>query len=94
VRIDGLIWHQAVEDKLCSKHGVTRSEVEETFANGPRFRFVEGGDYAGEDVYAAFGRTDAGRYLTVFFIYKRNRKAMPLSARAMSGRERKAYGRK
>jgi len=55
---------------------------------------MEGGDYAGEDVYAAFGRTQAGRYLTVFFIYKSNCKAIPISARKMTERERRSYGRK
>jgi len=94
VRIDGLIWHQFVEDKLWTKHRVTRSEVEEVFDGQPRYRFMEGGDYAGEDVYAAFGRTQAGRYLTVFFIYKSNCKAIPISARKMTERERRSYGRK
>lgn len=49
----------------------------------------------GEDVYAAFGRTFAGRYLAVFFIYKPERKtAVVISARDMTERERKTYGRK
>ena len=49
----------------------------------------------GEDVYAAFGQTLGGRYLSVFFIYKRARKtAVIISARDMSAKERKAYGRK
>lgn len=94
MKIEGLIWHQAIEDKLWAKHRVTREEVEEVFQRQPRYRFMEGGDYTGEDVYAAFGRTQAGRYLTVFFIYKHNRKALPLSARTMTEQERKTYGRK
>lgn len=68
--------------------------MEEVFRSQPRYRFMEGGDHAGEDVYAAFGRTQAGRYLTVFFIYKRNRKALPLSARTMTEQERKTHDRK
>ena len=49
----------------------------------------------GEDVYAAFGQTLGGRYLSVFFIYKPARMtAVIISARDMSDKERKAYGRK
>jgi len=53
------------------------------------------GHTAGEDVYAAFGQTLGGRYLSVFFIYKPSRKtAAIISARDMSDKERKAFGRK
>jgi uncharacterized DUF497 family protein len=47
----------------------------------------------GENVYRALGQTDGGRYLAVFFIYKRDRKALPISARDMDGKERKGYGK-
>jgi len=60
-----------------------------------RIRFAEKGHTAGEDVYAAFGQTFGGRYLSVFFIYKPSIKtAIIISARDMSDKERKAYGRK
>jgi uncharacterized DUF497 family protein len=43
-------------------------------------------------VYAALGRTRAGRRLIVFFVYKpRSREALVISAREPSGRERKLY---
>jgi hypothetical protein len=45
----------------------------------------------GEDVYAAYGRTNAGRYLIVFFINKRRTAALPISARDMSESERSYY---
>jgi uncharacterized DUF497 family protein len=49
----------------------------------------------GEDVYAAFGQTLGGRYLSVFFIYKPVRKtAVIISARDMTDKERRAYARK
>jgi hypothetical protein len=35
----------------------------EVIENTPHFRFVEKGYREGENVYAALGRTDAGRYL-------------------------------
>jgi uncharacterized DUF497 family protein len=37
------------------------------------------------------GQTDAGRGLAVFFIYKSGGKALIISARDMSDRERKNY---
>ena len=43
----------------------------------------------GEDLYAALGRTESGRYLIVFFIYKLSGEAFILSARDMDDKERK-----
>lgn len=62
--------------------------------NVPRFDFVTKGHVAGENVYRALGRTDAGRYLVVFFVYKRGGKALPISARDMDAKERRRYGKK
>jgi hypothetical protein len=36
-------------------------EVAELFANTPHIRFAEKGKRKGEDLYAGFGQTDAGR---------------------------------
>jgi uncharacterized protein len=44
--------------------------------------------------YVALGRTEAGRYLSVLFIYKLTREALILSARDMARKERKIYGKK
>jgi hypothetical protein len=69
--------------------------VEEVFNDEPKFRLVEKGQREGEDVYLALGRTEAGRYLAVLFIYKRDRKeALILSARDMARKERRQYGKK
>ena len=68
--IDDFMWLPDIIDKLIVKHHVTPDEVEETFFNGAYYRFVEKGHQHGEDVYAAMGQTDAGRYLIVFFIHK------------------------
>jgi uncharacterized DUF497 family protein len=92
--VDDFIWLPEIIDKLIVKHHVTQDEAEEVFFNRPRFRFVEKGYRKGEDVYAAGGRTDAGRYLIVFFIYKSNNSALILSSRNMDKKERKRYGRK
>jgi uncharacterized DUF497 family protein len=91
--IDDFTWLPDIVDKLAVKHNVTRDEAEEVFFNQPRFRFVERGYRSGEDVYAAGGQTDAGRYLVVFFILKPSRKALILSARDMDKKERRRHER-
>ncbi|MBI1764529.1 MAG: BrnT family toxin [Acidobacteria bacterium] len=72
------------------KHQVDPAEVEEALNNRPKIRFVE----KGEDVYMALGRSCAGRYLAVLFVYKKTREALILSARDMVKRERRQYGKK
>jgi len=94
VRIEGVIWTEDIVEKLWRKHQVAEAEVEEVLQNRPRFRFVEKGHRAGENVYAALGRTDAGRLLIVFFVYKEDAHALIISARDMTPTERKRYERK
>jgi hypothetical protein len=91
MRIRGLIWFDDFVEKIISKHDVYPEEVEQVFLNRPRFRFVEKGIRKGEDVYAAMGRTDSGRYLIVFFILKRDQRALIISAREMNLQERRHY---
>ncbi len=88
------VWLPDIVDKLLVKHYVTQDEAESIFFNGPSYRFVEKGSQKGEDVYVAAGQTDSGRYLVVFFIYKRHGLALILSARDMDKAERRRYGRK
>ena len=94
MKIDGIIWLRDIADKLEFKHNVTIEEVEETLNSMPKFRFVEKGERKGEDIYMALGRTDAGRYLSILFIYKKTKEALILSARDMAAKERKQYGKK
>jgi uncharacterized DUF497 family protein len=82
------------EDKLERKHNVLQHEVFEVMHSRPRIRFSERGKSSGEDVYAAYGRTESGRYLVLFFIYKSTRVALVISARDMDDKERRAYARK
>ena len=70
------------------KHHVQPEEVEEAISSKSRFRLVEKGKRSGEDVYMALGRTQAGRYLAVLFIYKKTGQALILSARYMARKER------
>ena len=52
------------------------------------------GTHGLDSLSVALGKTEAGRYLTVLFIYKLTREALILSARDMAQKERKMYGRK
>jgi len=94
VRIEGIIWLEEIVEKLWKKHHVAEAEVEEVLESRPRFRFVEKGHRPGEDVYGALGRTDAGRFLIVFFVYRKDANALIVSARDMSRSERKRYEKK
>jgi len=100
MKLDDFIWLDAIVEKLAVKHQVEVEEVEEALRNHPKFRFIEKGDREGEDVYMALSRTEAGRYLTMLFIYKpaleerKRTEALILSARDMANKERKLYGRK
>ncbi|MEK6302769.1 MAG: BrnT family toxin [Acidobacteriota bacterium] len=95
MQIETIVCPERIEAKLESKHHVTFSEARQILFSEPRIRFAEKGHTAGENVYAAFGQTLGGRYLSVFFIYKpRLKTAVIISARDMSDKERKTYGRK
>lgn len=94
MRITGIIWIDEILAKLARKHEVEEHEVVEVFESGPRFRFVEKGYREGEHVYSAMGRTEAGRYLIVFFVHKTDGRALPVSARKMTPAERKRYEQK
>ena len=54
------------------KHQVAPEEVDEVLFSRPLYRKVQKGHVPGEDVYAALGRTEAGRYLIVFFRLQEN----------------------
>ena len=51
------------------------------------------GHFRGEDVYRAWGRTETGRYLVVFFVHKLTHEALILSARDMDKKERRSYAK-
>lgn len=91
MKISGIIWIDDIVAKLEEKHSVEQYEVKEVFANQPWFRFTEKGHRPGENVYAAFGQTEAGRYLIVFFVYKKDKQALIISAREMTRTERRTY---
>jgi uncharacterized DUF497 family protein len=91
LKIIGFIWYEKIIEKLEQKHNVRQYEVREVFDNNPEFRYVEKGLQPDENVYTAFGRTNSGRYLIIFFIYKKDKQALVVSARDMTRAERKKY---
>lgn len=92
--IRGLIWYAEIVEKLETKHQVQQDEVREILKGSPRFRFVEKGHRPGENIYSASGQTESGRYLIVWFVYKKNKQVIILSARDMDSSERRAYEKK
>jgi len=68
-----------------------RFEVEEILYGMNKVYRIAKGDVQSEDVYLALGKTSAGRYLSVFFILKKNRRVLPISARDMDNKERREY---
>lgn len=93
MKISGIIWLQEIVEKLAKKHHITQDEVEQVFVNNPQYRFLEQGRIEGENVYSAYGRTGAGRYVRVIFIRKFGNRALVISARDMDRKERKQYGK-
>jgi uncharacterized protein len=83
-----------VLDKLAWKHHVNEQEVRQALRNRPKVRFWQRGRYERKDLYLALGQTDAGRYLSVFFIRKEKGTAYIISARDMDQKERRMYGKK
>ena len=93
MRLTEVIWKDYYVDKIEVKHRVFTDEVEEVLFDKPHVRRVQKGHVKGEDLYSAYGQTDAGRYLIVFFIRKEGTAAMPISARDMTDSEERYYDR-
>ena len=91
MQIYTIIWKDQFVEKLAVKHGVEMDEVEDVLFTKPYVRLFEKGHIKGENLYAAYGQTNAGRYLIVFFVLKNRTAALPISARDMSQSERKYY---
>ena len=94
MRVQRVILLPEIEDKLLQKHGVLAEEIDEVLFGNPVIYFVEKGHREGEDLYAAYGQTEPGRYLVVFFILKLNAHALVINARNMDRKERRHYGKR
>ena len=91
MRLQYAIWKDQFAAKIAAKHNVQTEEVEDVLFSKPLTRKIRKGRIKGEHVYVAYGQTGSGRYLAVFFIYKRNNSALPISARDMTRAERNYY---
>lgn len=91
LKIKSIIWIPEVIEKIESKHGVNVEEVKEIFKPGTIYRRGPRGKRRGENLYKAYGQTDAGRYLLVLFIYKLDKRALIISARDMTDNERNLH---
>ncbi|MEA2040581.1 MAG: BrnT family toxin [Thermodesulfobacteriota bacterium] len=92
--IEDIIWLDRIVEKLAWKHNILPSEVEEVLSGGCRIFRKGKGKVEGEDLYNALGRTESGRYLSVFFIRKLGNKALIVTARGMNSSEKGRYGKK
>ena len=94
MRLYEVIWKDSYVDKIERKHGISTDEVEQVLFSRPFVRRIEKGKVQGEDLYTAYGQTDGGRYLVVFFVYKPDDATLPISARGMTRSERRYYAKK
>lgn len=94
MKIRRIIWLEEIAEKIERKHRVSVEEVTQVFLHQPRFLFKERGRVEGEHLYNALGKSDEGRYLSVFFILKKNGNALIITARDMTEKERRFYAKK
>jgi uncharacterized DUF497 family protein len=87
----GFDWDEGNERKN-EKHGVTKAEVEQVFLNAPLLLADDVKHSQREPRVHALGRTDQDRRLHVTFTERGNGMLIrPISARAMSRKERAVY---
>ena len=88
MHIERLIWPRERIDHI-ARHGVTPREVEEVCFGKS---FVRRARSEGENpVYYVLGQTEAGRYLFYVIIRFPVGKGYPVTARNMTGREKRRY---
>ena len=63
MQLNEIIWKDYFVDKIEVKYGVLTDEVEEVLFSKPHVRRAQKGHVKGEDLYAAYGQSDAGRCL-------------------------------
>lgn len=89
----GFQWDQGNIDKNLIKHNVENWESEQVFFNKPILILDDPRHSIPEKRWAAFGKTDADRFLTVIFT-KRGDLIRVISARDMHKKERRFYDEK
>lgn len=84
--IDYLYWKDHIVEKIIGDHGVKPEEVEEVIYEGnPEVR------RSGENRYLIWGQSLSGRYLFVVLEEESKGVYVPVTARDMSGSEKRAY---
>ena len=94
MKITECLWLDEFVDKIIRKHHVSPEEVEGMFSRNPSIRRLESGNVKSEDIFISFGTTNPGRYLTVLFVRKKDKRALVISAREMTKGERRKYGKR
>jgi hypothetical protein len=92
-QFSGFQWDRGNIDKNLIKHNVENWECEQVFFNRPLLVLDDPKHSVSEKRWAAFGKTDADRFLVVMFA-KRNNLIRIISSRDMNKRERKFYDEK
>jgi uncharacterized DUF497 family protein len=88
----GFQWDAGNAEKNWELHRVSRGEAEQLFFRRPLLVAPDARHSVEEPRYAALGQTAAGRRLTIVFTL-RGSLIRVISARDMSRRERRIYGR-
>ena len=86
----GFQWDEGNIDKNLLKHQVQNWQCEQIFFNEPLIILDDPKHSLSEKRWAAFGQTDAGRFLTTIFT-KREKLLRVISARDMNRKERVFY---
>jgi uncharacterized DUF497 family protein len=86
----GFQWDEGNIDKNLLKHQVQNWECEQIFFNEPLIILDDPKHSLSGKRWAAFGQTDAGRFLTIIFT-KREKLLRVISARDMNRKEKKFY---
>lgn len=86
----GFQWDEGNIDKNRLKHQVQSWECEQIFFNEPLIILDDPKQSLSEKRWAAFGQTEASRFLTIIFT-KRGKLLRVISARDMNRKERKFY---
>jgi uncharacterized DUF497 family protein len=92
LRVSGFDWDEG-NRKKCQKHGLSITQIEALFANGPRLA-PDPKHSEAEDRLIAVGRTTAGRPVFVAFALRTKnnlRLIRPVTARYMHAKEIEAY---
>ena len=93
MKISGFDWDDGNWPK-CSKHGLTKAEVEQTILGGPMV--LTDPKSPDEARFNAVGKTSAGRHVFLVFTLRRRGDAVllrPISARFMHEKEVRHYER-